>query len=370
MNPENIFAVVDLETTGGDPLNDRIIECAIIVTDGNEIIETYQTMVDPGIPIPGLISRITNITDDMLIGAPSFHQVAHKILELTEKRIFVAHNVNFDYNFLVEEFRNLNIHFERKHICSYKSSRAAFKGISSYSLKNLTSELGIKLHNAHRAFDDAMATTELLKKIIEELGDKIFEFSNDYYAVPDKSPLSVELIKSLPNSCGLYWYLDGSDNIIHVNKGRNIKKKIISQLNKFSNKRYRKLNSLISTVQYEITGSYTLAKLKEIELIKQSVPRFNRTKRTLDDATQQEYNVHELSEQQLQQYSIHTEAGPDHSTRTLFVFQNDIPVGYHIADIGNHSIDQHELIDLMLPISPSSVNISIFKKIIEKRGES
>jgi len=158
-----LYAVVDVETTGGSYQNARLTEIAIYLFDGNEIIDEYTTLINPEQPIPFMITRLTGITDEMVADAPKFYEVAKKIVEITEGAIFVGHNVSFDYNFLRHEFKSLGYNYKRQTICTVRMSRKIIPGYASYSLGKLCNSLGIELFNRHRAAGDALATTYLLK---------------------------------------------------------------------------------------------------------------------------------------------------------------------------------------------------------------
>ncbi|MCB0851936.1 MAG: 3'-5' exonuclease, partial [Bacteroidetes bacterium] len=108
------FTIIDVETTGGDPRKDRITEIAIYRYDGNEVIESFVSLVNPEMPIPDFITRITGIDNDMVREAPRFYEIARKVVEITEDSIFVAHNARFDYSFMQKEFRRLGYRFSRK----------------------------------------------------------------------------------------------------------------------------------------------------------------------------------------------------------------------------------------------------------------
>ena len=143
MKKKNLYAVVDIETTGGLARRDKITEIAIVLFDGNQIIDRYETLINPERSIPYEITRITGITDDMVVSAPRFYEVAKKIVEMTEGAIFVAHNVRFDYSFLREEFTSLGFTFTRRQLCTVVLSRKSFPGLRSYSLGNLIRHFGI-----------------------------------------------------------------------------------------------------------------------------------------------------------------------------------------------------------------------------------
>ncbi|MEL6973297.1 MAG: 3'-5' exonuclease, partial [Bacteroidota bacterium] len=155
------FAIVDVETTGGRASRDKITEIGIVLYDGQEIIDTYQSLINPNTYIPAGIVQLTGITQDMVREAPLFHEIARNIVEFTEGAIFVAHNVRFDYGFLREEFKRLGYTYSRKQLCTVRLSRKAFPGLPSYSLENLIRHFGIPTDARHRALADALATTDL-----------------------------------------------------------------------------------------------------------------------------------------------------------------------------------------------------------------
>src|SRR5690554_7985377 len=156
-----LYAVTDLETTGGSIKNSKITEISIFITDGEKILDEFTSLVNPEQPIPYFISQLTGINDDMVEGAPKFYELAKQIIEFIGDAVFVAHNVGFDYNVLRSEYRSLGYEFRTNHLCTVKSSRQIIPGYASYSLGKITDELGIDLVGRHRARGDALATTEL-----------------------------------------------------------------------------------------------------------------------------------------------------------------------------------------------------------------
>src|SRR5690606_20915257 len=115
--------IIDLETTGGKAELDKITEIGIVIHDGEKIIDTFSTLINPERSIPYNIIRITGITDSMVKNAPKFYEVAKKVVEITKNTVFVAHNVRFDYSFLQEEFRQLGFTFTRKQMCTVRLAR-------------------------------------------------------------------------------------------------------------------------------------------------------------------------------------------------------------------------------------------------------
>lgn len=162
-----MYAVIDIETTGNSYKYGKITEIAVVLFNGTEITHVYETLLDPEMDIPAPITRLTGITNSMVRGAPKFYMVAREIVELTAGKIFVAHNVNFDYMFIREEFARLGYDFNRKKLCTVQLSRKIVKGLPSYSLGNLCERLGINIEARHRAAGDALATAKLLGLLLQ-----------------------------------------------------------------------------------------------------------------------------------------------------------------------------------------------------------
>lgn len=176
LNESNLYAVIDIETTGGSPVNDKITEIAIYIHDGYEVIEEYSTLINPERLIPPFITNLTGITNEMVKDAPKFYEVARKIIEMTDRKKFVAHNASFDYNFIKNEFKNLGYDYNRDKICTVQWSRKLLPGYKSYSLGKLCDHFNIKINNRHRAAGDAFATTKLLKILLDKAaGPNLFQ---------------------------------------------------------------------------------------------------------------------------------------------------------------------------------------------------
>ena len=162
-----LFTIIDIETTGTVHKYGKITEIAIFLFNGQNITDQFVTLINPEMDIPWPVSRLTGITNTMVSGAPRFFEVARKIVEMTQGRIFVAHNVMFDYRFIQEEFKRLGYDFERKRICTVQLSRKLMPGKPSYSLGNLCRELDIEIQGRHRAAGDALATVQLFGKLLQ-----------------------------------------------------------------------------------------------------------------------------------------------------------------------------------------------------------
>src|SRR6476661_2774049 len=157
-----MYAVVDIETTGGYAAANGIIEISIKIFDGEQVTEEFETLVNPLKPIPRYIQAFTGITNEMVADAPYFSDVAEKVYTFLQGNIFVAHNVNFDYSFIKAHLEACGYSFQAKKLCTVRLSRQIFPGFPSYSLGNLCQSLEIELKDRHRAAGDAAATVILL----------------------------------------------------------------------------------------------------------------------------------------------------------------------------------------------------------------
>jgi len=271
-----VYAVVDIETNGGSLRNARITEIAIYVYDGAEIVDSFESLVNPETTIPPFITRLTGITEDMVATAPKFYEIAREIVEITEGTIFVAHSVSFDYNIVRAEFRRLGYDFKREKLCTVKLSRKLLPLQPSYSLGNLCEELNIIIEGRHRAGGDASATVELFGLLLSLDNQKttLGTIKRDHYTFENPN-ISSELIDSIPEEIGVYYFYNKGRELIYIGKSRNIRKRVVSHLlNAKSNKALAMRND-IADIDFELTGSELVALLKESEEIKQKKPFYN-----------------------------------------------------------------------------------------------
>jgi len=167
-----LYAIIDIETTGQSAANGKITEIAIFIHDGFEIIDSFSSLINPECYIPGFITNLTGIDNEMVGNAPKFYEVARKIVEITQDKIFVAHNVSFDYKFIQEEFKRLGYDYQRKTMCTVRMCRKFLPGHKSYSLGKICDELDISINGSHRAAGDALATTKLFEIILARKAQK------------------------------------------------------------------------------------------------------------------------------------------------------------------------------------------------------
>ncbi len=274
-----MYAIIDIETTGGNSKTDRITEIAIFLHDGTSIIDEFKTLINPERRIPFFITELTGIDDDLVADAPKFYEVAKHIVEITKDAVFVAHNVNFDYNFIKQEFKSLGYTFSTPKLCTVKLSRAIFKGFESYSLGKLCNSLGIPLSHRHRAEGDAKATVLLFEMLLAKDKNNLINpgiGTNAMLPAVLNSNLKQSDIDRLPNVTGIYYFYDKNDVLIYIGKSKHIRSRILSHLNNAGNRKAIEMRNEIATIDYTITGSELISMLLESAEIKKHKPFYNR----------------------------------------------------------------------------------------------
>ena len=275
-----MFAIIDIETTGGSPKADKITEISIFIHDGLKIVDEFTTLINPERNISHFITQLTGITNEMLIDAPKFYEVAKKIVEITDKQIFVAHSAAFDYNFVRREFHNIGYEYHRKTLCTVHLGRKVFPGKKSYSLGNICKELHIKITNRHRARGDALATVKLLEILLNnDRGKKALKIIKPEFPQGLNSNLTRSKISKLPDKAGVYYFYDDKAELLYIGKSKNIHSRVMQHLNNNSSKRAMEMREKISDIDYELCGNELIALLYESDLIKHHHPAYNRAQR-------------------------------------------------------------------------------------------
>ena len=274
-----MYAILDIETTGGQFNEEGITEIAIYKFDGHEVVDQFISLVNPEIPIQPFVVKLTGINNAMLISAPKFYEVAKRIIEITTDCVIVAHNSAFDYRILRTEFRRLGYNFEARTLCTVELSKKLLPEQPSHSLGKLVRALGIPMADRHRASGDALATIKLFKILLEKDIEK--EIVKDFIKLEVEkgiAPQLLDIISSLPSATGVYYIHNEKSNLIYIGKSRNIKKRINQHFTGTSAK-CKKIQAQVFTVTYEETGSELIALLKESQEIKITKPILNRAQR-------------------------------------------------------------------------------------------
>lgn len=273
------FAIVDIETTGGYAAGSGITEIAILIHDGNAVIERYETLINPERHIPLPIELLTGINNAMVAESPVFSAVADKIFRLLSGRVFVAHSVNFDYSFVKHHLEKEGYTLNVSKLCTVRLSRKICPGFSSYSLGRLCSALDIPLENRHRAGGDADATATLFSLLLSRdneghIAAMLAKKSKEQLLPPN---LEKEDFDQLPEAEGVYYFKDKAGKVVYVGKAKNIRKRVLSHFtgNNPNPQRQHFLRNIFS-ISYERCGTELMALLLEASEIKRLWPPFNR----------------------------------------------------------------------------------------------
>jgi DNA polymerase-3 subunit epsilon len=274
-----MYTILDIETTGGKYNEEGITEIAIHKFDGQTVIDSFISLVNPEKEIQPFVVNLTGINNKMLRTAPKFHEVAKRIVEITQDTVIVAHNAQFDYRILRTEFRRLGYNFERKTLCTVDLSKMLLPDAESYSLGKLVRSLGIPVSDRHRANGDALATVKLFKLLLAKDSEK--KIVQDVIRKETQGELSekqLDIVRSMPNETGLFYLHNKDGDIIYLSKSTDIKKKV-NQLFTKSGSSSRKLIKDTKKVTFERTGSELVAHIKEYQELLKNRPKFNRIPR-------------------------------------------------------------------------------------------
>jgi DNA polymerase-3 subunit epsilon len=273
------YAIVDIETTGGNASGSRITEIAIVIHDGINVIDRYETLVNPEREIPAAIFGLTGINNEMVANAPVFDAISDKVLEMLTDRIFVAHNVNFDYSFVRHQLEQAGFKWTARKLCTVRAARKIKPGLSSYSLGNLCNSLDIVIENRHRAGGDADATALLFSLLLEwddagEIEKMILKTAQDQRLPPNLPP---DDFTQLPEKPGVYYFYNQVKKVIYVGKAVNIKKRVASHFSghNINSQRQNFLRDIYG-ISFEICATELMALLLECTEIKQLWPTYNR----------------------------------------------------------------------------------------------
>lgn len=280
------YCVFDFETTGTSPKLDRVIEIGIVKISNAKIIDTFQSFINPGRPIPYYITLITGITNSDVHNAPYFEDLYEKIKEFVGDSILVAHHLNFDYSFLKNECEKSNLKmFDNYAICTLKLAKRLFPELPSKSLSNLTKLFRIRHRNVHRGLGDAMATAKILLKMFPYLRNEhntdtvedIINFQNmpaskNFRVIKKRLAEDYSKVPELP---GIYFFKNSKGEIIYIGKAKSLRQRISNYfLNNVSHKT-KEITRKASKIEFVVTNSELTALIAEAELIKKYNPKLN-----------------------------------------------------------------------------------------------
>lgn len=272
-----MYAIIDIETTGGKFNEEGITEIAIYKFDGNDIVDQFISLVNPEKPIQPFVVNLTGISNAMLRHAPKFYEVAKRIVEITQDCILIAHNTSFDYRILQTEFERIGYNFEKETLCTVMLSKQLIPDLDSYSLGKLCRALGIAVADRHRASGDALATVKLFKLLLSKDIDKNIIKKNTKPIVNAQtiSDKLTSLLAPLPKGVGLFYLHDEDENIIYMGKSVNIKKEVL-RIFLGESKTKMIIQEKVQSISVEETGNQLISKVKFTLEILQHKPKYNK----------------------------------------------------------------------------------------------
>lgn len=282
-----MYAIVDIETTGGHASANGITDIAIVLHDGEKVYHRYETLINPEKPIPVYIQALTGINEAMVKEAPTFAEVAAKVYALLQDKIFIAHNVNFDYSFVRYHLAAAGFNLDSKKLCTVRLSRKILPGYPSYSLGKLCHQLGIDNESRHRAMGDAIATSTLFSMLLENdkeehICQSLLQKSKEQLLPPN---LNKNVMDELPKNPGVYYFHDQKGKVIYVGKAKNIRKRVNSHFTGNNpNKQRQNFLKDIYNITWQICGTELMALILEATEIKRLWPAHNRSLKRFDHA--------------------------------------------------------------------------------------
>ncbi len=272
------IACVDLETTGGHAVRDRVIEAGIVLMTDGVVTGEYSTLVNPGTRIPYAIQQFTGITEAMVADAPPFAEVADELLSRLDGRLFVAHNARFDYGFLRSEFRRLGRRFRAPVLCTVRLSRALTPEIRGHNLDAVMARYGIECGARHRALGDARVLAEFLRIARERFPPAVLGPIVEKLRGTPRLPAGIDpsVADELPEGPGVYLIYGENEALLYVGKAKNLSTRALSHFADPRQRREQELSRLAWRIEWVETAGEFGALVTEARLIKERKPLLNR----------------------------------------------------------------------------------------------
>jgi len=270
------FAILDVETTGCNPLRDRVIEIAVIRSDGRG---EFSTLINPGRSLPPFITSLTGITGDDLDDAPRFEEIASELADFLEGAVFTAHNARFDYAFVRNEFRRIGISFSAPTLCTVRLSRKLYPNQRKHSLESIIERHDITVHGRHRALEDARAVEAFVAIARREKGDACYDAALSRLLKIPSLPSGVpeEMVRDLPDGPGVYLFYGTGGEVLYVGKSVNIRERVLSHFaGDHGSGKEMALCRSVASVEARRTPGELAALLLEEDLVKKLEPVYNR----------------------------------------------------------------------------------------------
>jgi DNA polymerase III subunit epsilon len=288
-----VFVIVDLETTGGAGIDAGITEIGAVKVHGGEVIGEFTTLVNPGSPIPPFIATLTGITDSMVSGSPGVQTAVSMFLDFAGECVFVAHNAPYDIGFLKGACTKFDIAWpNNKVIDTVRIARLALHRdeVRNCKLATLSSFFRTEVQPTHRAFDDARATTDVMHRLFERLGNYGVHTLEDLNAftsrVSDVQRNKKGLADGLPAKPGVYIFEDPQGRPLYIGTSKNIRNRVRTYFTAAETR--RRMSEMIEIAQQVrpiVCSTILEAKIRELRLIVSEQPRYNRRSRAADSVS-------------------------------------------------------------------------------------
>ncbi|MCF6350380.1 MAG: DNA polymerase III subunit epsilon [Flavobacteriaceae bacterium] len=326
-----MYTVVDIETTGGEFNEEGITEIAIFKFDGNNVIDTFISLINPEKEIQPFVVNLTGINNKMLINAPKFYEVAKRILEITENTILIAHNASFDYRVIQTEFSRLGYNFKRETLCTVQLSKKIFPNLPKYKLGALCHSLGIPIYNRHRAEGDAFATVKLFEQLLHKDVAKEIIIKAIKPISTKLSDRLLQILTDLPSKTGLFYFYNNEGKILYINKSKNIKKTI----NNLFLREVKKIKNLVSkteNISFDLLGNDLMCDLKLHKELKLHQPRYNQNRK-------QKLNLNNFSNANM----LIIDNGRHNAEQSVILIENNTYIGNTFVDL-NYQINNIKIL--------------------------
>ncbi|MDG2194343.1 MAG: exonuclease domain-containing protein [Polaribacter sp.] len=352
-----MYAILDIETTGGKFNEEGITEIAIYKYDGHTVVDQFVSLVNPEKEIQAFVVQLTGINNKMLRNAPKFHEVAKRIIEITQGCTIVAHNSSFDYRILRTEYNRLGYDYKRNTLCTIELSKKLIPDQKSYSLGKLCKAIGIPMSDRHRASGDALATVQLFKLLLEKDATKsIIENAIDHFDNKKTIEKLHKLLKTLPTTNGIYYLHNDAGKIIFMGKGENIKKEATILFLKKTN-RSKKIQEKTISISYEETGNNLITLLKYYLELEVNHPKYNlRSKKKM---IQNDFNNDNM---------LLIDKGRVLDEHAVVLIENNEVIGYGFTNLAFQENHLDILKALITPIENKLLAKTIIKKYLEKKN--
>ena len=292
LTSQSPVAFVDIETTGCTPGTHRVIDVAVIGVTGDVVDFEWQSLVNPGLRIPAGITALTGIDNEMLADAPPFERIARELHERLEGRVFIAHNVRFDYGFIRREFGYLGTNWRSPNLCTVRLSRALYPEMPRHNLDAVMERHGIHVENRHRAMPDAQVLLQFWRKLRAAWPADELQSALDLASLRATLPsaLSPDLPDDLPEGPGVYRFFgiseggvgeDRNDTLIYVGKANSLRERVLDHFRGgATDAKSLKLAAQVRRVEWTETAGELGAMLLEAREVRERQPAYNRQLRS------------------------------------------------------------------------------------------